>query len=67
VPIRPYLHLWPFFAAEAAHQIKPEPVVGSAPEVVFYYQITGGTATDTALLRISGRVEVSGVSFVQTW
>jgi hypothetical protein len=55
------------FSAEAAHQIKPTPLVGSAPEVVYYFQAVGGETTTTSYLCLSGLIEVDGIGFTQTW
>nr|QYF50209.1 MAG: hypothetical protein [Sichuan deltaflexi-like virus 3] len=55
------------FAQEVAHQLKPAPLVGSPPEVCFYYNVAGGGANDTVHLRVSGLLEVDGVGFVQSW
>jgi hypothetical protein len=55
------------FSQEAAHQLKPSPVLGSAPEIVFQYTITGGTDADSAYLRISGVLAVDGIGFVTPW
>jgi hypothetical protein len=55
------------FTQEVAHQIKPAPVVGSPPEVVYQFTITGGSASSKAYLRISGVLEVDGVGFVASW
>jgi len=55
------------FTQEVAHQIKPRPLVGSPPEVVYYFSVTGGVATTVSYLRISGILEVDGVGYVQPW
>jgi len=55
------------FTQEVAHQIKPAPLVGSPPEVVFVSNVVGGTAASVVNIRISGILEVDGVGFVQTW
>jgi hypothetical protein len=55
------------FAAEAAHQIKPTPVVGRPPVVCFYFNIVGADTTTVALLKVSGTVRVTGTGFVKTW
>jgi hypothetical protein len=55
------------FAAEAAHQIKPTPLIGSPPTVVFYFDIIGGDSSSNAFLKISGQVNVRGTGFVKTW
>jgi len=55
------------FSTEVAHQIKPAPVVGEPPLVVYVCTITGGTNSDKAYLRISGTIEVDGIGYVQPW
>jgi len=55
------------FAAEAAHQIKPKPIVGLPPQVVYYFDIIGADASTKAYIKVSGRVKVSGTGFVKTW
>jgi len=55
------------FAPEVAHQIKPQPLIGEPPEIVYFLQVIGGSAADTSLIRISGSVEVEGVGFTATW
>lgn len=55
------------FSPEVAHQIKPRPLVGESPLVVFVFTITGGTKDDKANLRVSGEIEVDGIGYVQPW
>lgn len=55
------------FAPEVAHQLKPTPVFGQPPEVVYHCTITGGAATDSAYICIIGDIEVDGIGFVQSW
>lgn len=55
------------FSQEVAHTIKPTPLVGSPPEVVFFVEVTGGANTDVSTLRISGHLEVDGIGYVQPW
>lgn len=59
VPIR--------FAAEAAHQIKPTPVVGEEPHVAYSYNVVGGDDETKCFLRLSGEMRVDGIGFTQTW
>jgi len=59
VPIR--------FASEAAHQLKPTPLFGKPPVIVYHSTITGGQATDTAYICVSGLLEVDGIGFVKSW
>jgi hypothetical protein len=55
------------FAPEVAHQIKPQPLIGEAPEIVYFVDVIGGASTDSSIVRVSGSVEVEGVGFVPTW
>jgi hypothetical protein len=55
------------FATNVAHTLEPKPLVGAFPEVVYFYEITGGAATDTLEITISGEVSVRGVGFIQSW
>lgn len=55
------------FAPEVAHQLKPPPVYGQPPCVVYHSTITGGAATDTAYICVSGVIEVDGIGFVKSW
>lgn len=55
------------FNPEVAHQIKPTPVIGQQPEVVYLVEVIGGEDRDESLLRISGQIDISGVGFVPTW
>jgi hypothetical protein len=55
------------FANGITNQIKPEGLIGSLPEVCFFFHINGGAATDTAVIIISGRLSAHGIGFVQTW
>jgi len=55
------------FANEAAHQIKPDPIVGNTPVVVYTFTVTGGAKTDVSYIKLSGLVEVAGIGFVKTW
>lgn len=55
------------FGVEVAHQIKPQPIVGEAPEVVYSVSLLGGAAGDVVIIRVSGEVEVEGAGFVSTW
>jgi hypothetical protein len=55
------------FSPEVAHQIKPAPLVGSAPEVVYQLTIVGGAEGSRAHIKISGELEVSGIGFIATW
>lgn len=55
------------FAAETAHQIKPKPLVGSAPKVVYALELEGASATSRILIRIRGVIEVDGTGFIQPW
>jgi len=61
----PYVPL--AFASEVAHQIKPTPIIGSPPKVVYSLSVAGGTADTLSHIRISGHVEVQGIGFTQTW
>jgi len=55
------------FAAEAAHQIKPTPLVGSPPKVVFALSVLGGDTNTTSTLVLQGSIEVDGIGFTRTW
>ncbi|KAE8238394.1 hypothetical protein A4X09_0g7110 [Tilletia walkeri] len=55
------------FAAEAAHQIKPKPLVGSPPKVVYYHRVLGGDGKSVSHLVVQGLLEVDGVGFVKSW
>lgn len=55
------------FAPEVAHQLKPKPVIGEEPEVVFHFTITGGSVNTEAFIKISGYLEVDGVGFATSW
>jgi len=55
------------FAVGAAHQLKPIPLVGDPPLVVYHYTILGGSQKSEAYIVISGRVSVEGVGFVPAW
>lgn len=55
------------FSAEANHQIKPKPMVGSLPKVIYHFKVEGGNNQTVAFIRISGVVEVDGIGFTQTW
>jgi len=55
------------FAVETSHVIKPKPVVGTEPRVVFHYTASGGTANSKVHIKVKGLLEVDGIGFVQTW
>lgn len=55
------------FSQDVAHQLKPLPLVGHPPVIVYCYNVTGGTARSVAHLRVSGFLEVSGIGYVQPW
>lgn len=55
------------FSQEVAHVIKPEPLVGRPPKVVYYYSVSGGTKDSVVHVLITGKLSVSGIGFVQSW
>nr|QQG34643.1 HP3 [Sesame deltaflexivirus 1] len=55
------------FASEVAHQLKPTPVFGQLPKVVYHCTVTGGATGDKTFLRLSGTVTVEGVGYVSPW
>lgn len=55
------------FAVEVSHVLKPKPVIGTEPRVVFHYTASGASATSQVHIKISGFLEVDGIGFVQTW
>lgn len=55
------------FAQEVAHQIKPSPLIGEPPLVVFAYNVTGGVPGSIVRFRISGVLEVDGIGFAKSW
>lgn len=55
------------FSIECAHQVKPKPVVGLPPRVVYSWVLQGGDATSVSNLVIEGTLRVDGAGFQQTW
>jgi len=55
------------FASQVTNVLKPKPLIGDLPRVVYHYELAGGTAADSIIIRLSGHVEVSGVGFISTW
>lgn len=55
------------FSEGVAHQIKPTPLVGDPPAVVYHYTVTGGGTNSVVHFKISGSIEVDGVGFTRTW
>lgn len=55
------------FSADVAHQIKPKPLVGSAPRILYDVKILGGDTKDETCIVISGDIEVDGIGFVKSW
>jgi len=49
------------------YQLKPLPLVGRQPEIVWSYDVTGGATTDSVSIEISGVLELSGVDYVSPW
>lgn len=55
------------FPDGVATQIKPRPIWGEEADLVIVFEILGGTAQSTAVIKISGNLEVGGFGFVKTW
>nr|QKN22696.1 hypothetical protein [Erysiphe necator associated deltaflexivirus 4] len=55
------------FSQEVAHQIKPKPLVGLPPEIVYHIQVLGGDKSSETYVKISGEIEVDGIGFAQSW
>lgn len=55
------------FAPEVAHQIKPQPLFGEPPLIVYSYTVTGGNKDTEIIFRVSGSLTVDGVGFARSW
>jgi hypothetical protein len=55
------------FANGVTDVLKPDVLVGERPRICFFYHINGGTASSTAIIKVSGTIEARGIGFVQTW
>jgi len=57
LPVHPAINL----------QLKPEPLVGRVPAVVYAYTIAGGAAADKAVIEVSFTISLSGLDYVSVW
>jgi len=48
-------------------QIKPDPVVGRHPAIVYAYAVTGGAKEDIVTIEVDGVLELSGIDYVSPW
>jgi len=55
------------FPAEVNHQLKPTPVIGALPVLVYHVHVEGGDDHSVTLIQVRGKLKLSGVGFIPTW
>lgn len=55
------------FGPEVSTVIKPKQLIGSEPKFVYHFVITGGEATTSSLLELSGTLKLEGLGYVKSW